>query len=111
MKPPIMDVNGAPLIGGKPKLVEKMRPIVPFRLQDKDGSAECTPQVDLTPLEGYQITLLTFYCVTQPPEMFDQRRNEVLRAYTPWRQFIIDNKLERHFTFHDGVPVNQVGHG
>jgi hypothetical protein len=107
----MFNASGVPMLGPKPKEVEIRRPIVPFRLQDKDGVAECAPQDDLTPLESWQITLLVFYCTSQPPPFHEPKRNEIVKMWTPWRQYIADHKLERHFTFSQTTPVNQVGHG
>ena len=56
------------------------------------------------------ITMLVFYCTSQPPPRHDQQRNEVIVTWTPWREHIVEHKLDRHFIFNQATPVDQAGH-
>lgn len=105
---PILNAAGAPY--GQPKRTKLERKILPLVMTDDEGSATCEPLDDLTPAENWKLTLLIMYCITQPQPFLDERKNQVVEPWTPWRQYIADNGLERHFTFTLSIPLNDPGH-
>lgn len=96
---------GIPIIGAqqKPRIFE--RPIVPIKLQDREGIAELVPQTDLTVLEVFSLTQLLLWITTQPPPQTDGRGNVTSVIVTPWRRYIAEQGLERHFTFTLSMPL------
>lgn len=107
---PIYNDNGVPIIGREPQRVQLVRKILPLVMTDEEGSATCEPTDDMTPAEIWKLTLLIMYCVTQPQPFLDKSKNQIIEPYTPWRQYIADNNLERHFTFTLSIPLDQPGH-
>ena len=109
MKPTILNSSGAP-IPRQPQVRVVERPIVAVHLQDPDGVAEITVQPDITGYEAYLIANLMAWVTTNPPAQQAENGDRIL-VHTMWRKYIAEHKLERHFKFSDGVPVQEAGHG
>lgn len=105
----ILNAHGAPIVGQpKERIID--RPIVSVRMQDAEGVAEFTVQSDITAMEAYMLANIMAWCVTQPPVQQDPRDGTVIHTNTMWRKYIVDNKLERHFTFSMSIPLREPGH-
>lgn len=97
----IIGPDNVPLLGQRPKLRIEHVPVQNLVMSDKDGDAELLPQEDITMGELYKLTLLLFWILGCPPIPQEDPKspgNGVVK-HLQWRQFIADEKLERHFEF------------
>lgn len=89
-----------PIIGAKPQMRVYDRRIENLQLNDEQGSAELKPTDDLTISECYKLNLMLAWILMQPtgpiPDPQTNGRTGLL-VRTAWRDFIIAEKLERHF--------------
>lgn len=108
-RPSILNSHGAPL-RNEPVVRTVERPIVSVKMQDEEGIVEFTVQDDVTAMESYHLANIMAWCITQPPPQQDPRTGDVLHTHTLWRKYIIEHKLERHFTFTMSIPLTEPGH-
>lgn len=91
---PLVDATGRPVMSPNQGVAITMA-----QFNDMLGTATITPADDMTGKECLQITAMLFTALVVPPP---PQAPPIM-----WRQFIKDNKLERHFNFQPHPTTKQ----